>query len=310
VRSVHDPVSCRLCGASGAVPLGPIPDSDYFAGRVLQYPLEGGELFRCESCLSMFRHPVMTPTAYLELYVDGIAEAWSAGEDRQDLAIIRKLLVSEVRLAKILDVGCGAGGFLSSLPERFEKFGLDPSGAATAMARRRGMRILGGTLADLPPSERFDVITMIDIIEHVESPANLLDIAVSHLSPGGLLIVSTGDPGNVFWCKVFRSRFWYSYFPEHISFPSLKYFELWQRDRGLEPPMRVRVRYRRLPFWLMTIHFAAQVAYLVSPGSLDVLGRCVQAIRRAPRPRRRYFAPVSLGVFKDHHVVVMRRPIA
>jgi SAM-dependent methyltransferase len=305
----EQPSNCRFCAATRLARLGDIPDSDYFAGRVLPAALAGGSLWRCLACESMFRHPVLSPSAYLDLYANGPADSWGADSGRKDLAIIRRIIAQQHRAARVLDVGCGDGGFLSTLPPNLQKCGVEPSAAAVSQAKRLGVSVLGQTLGDLPAQAQFDVITVIDVIEHVADPAELLDQALSHLSPGGCLIVSTGDPDNAFWRKVFRARFWYSCFPEHVSFPSLRFFQLWQQSKGLRPPQIVRTRYRQLPFWRKGLSFAAQALYMVSPACLDAAGRCLQRLRAAPRPRRRCFSPGSLGVFTDHQVVTIQRPI-
>jgi SAM-dependent methyltransferase len=298
---------CRLCGAGRIVRLGVIPDSDYFAGKVLAHALEGGSLWRCTSCQSMFRHPVLTPAAYLNLYADGLAEAWSAGDGRQDLQIVRRLIAQHGVSGCVLDVGCGAGGFLATLPASMKKCGLEPSVAAACVATGLGVAILGQTPQDLPAHAQFDVITIIDVIEHVVDPAQMLDQLLPHLAPGGCLIVGTGDPTSTPWHRIFRSRFWYACFPEHISFPSAQYFRIWQQSRGLQPPTIVRTRYRQLPMWRRTLFFAAQVLYALSPASIDWLGRAAQRLQRLPHPRRRLFSPGALGVFTDHQVVMIQR---
>jgi SAM-dependent methyltransferase len=302
------PSVCRLCGADQIVRLGVIPDSDYFAGKVLAHALDGGSLWRCTSCQSMFRHPVLTPAAYLNLYADGVAEAWSAGRGRQDLEIVRRLIAQQSVLGCVLDVGCGSGGFLATLPASLKKCGVEPSVAAACAATGLGVSILGQTPRDLPAHAQFDVITIIDVIEHVVDPAETLDQLLPHLAPGGYLIVGTGDPTNTPWHRVFRSRFWYSCFPEHISFPSPQYFRVWQQSRGLQPPTIVRTRYWQLPMWRKALFFAAQVLYALSPAFIDWLGRRAQELQRMPHPRRRLFSPGSQGVFTDHQVVMIRRP--
>jgi SAM-dependent methyltransferase len=302
------PSVCRLCGAARIARLGVIPDSDYFAGKVLPHALDGGSLWRCTSCQSMFRHPVLTPAAYLNLYADGVAEAWSVGHGRRDLEIVRRLIAQHSVSGRVLDVGCGSGGFLASLPASVKKYGVEPSVAAARAATGLGVAILGQTPQDLPAQAQFDVITIIDVIEHVVDPAQTLDQLLPHLAPGGCLIVGTGDPTNTSWHRVFRSRFWYSCFPEHISFPSPQYFRLWQQSRGLQPPTVVRTRYRPLPMWRIALFFATQVMYALSPACIDWLGRRAQQLQRMPHPRRRLFSPGSLGVFTDHQVVMIQRP--
>jgi len=296
-----------LCGATQIVRLGAIPDSDYFAGKVLADALDGGSLWRCSSCQSMFRHPVLTPAAYLNLYADGIAEAWSAGRGRQDLEIVRCLITRHGMPGSVLDVGCGSGGFLATLPASVKKCGIEPSAAAARVATDLGVSILGQTPRDLPAQAQFDVITIIDVIEHLVDPAQMLDQLLPHLAPAGCLIIGTGDPTNRLWRRVFRSRFWYSCFPEHISFPSLQYFRIWQQSRGLQPPTLIRTRYRRLPLWRRGLFFGAQVLYALSPACIDWLGRRAQELQRVALPRRRLFSPGSLGVFTDHQVVMMQR---
>jgi SAM-dependent methyltransferase len=301
------PAVCRLCGAAQIVRLGVIPDSDYFAGKVLAHPLDGGGLWRCTSCESMFRHPVLTPSAYLSLYAAGVAEAWSVDGGRQDLKIVRRLIAQQSAAACVLDVGCGSGGFLSTLPASMKKCGIEPSVAAAGAAARFGVSILGQTPLDLPAQAQFDVITIIDVIEHVVDPAEMLEQLLPHLAPGGCLIVGTGDPTSEPWHRVFRSRFWYSCFPEHITFPSAQYFRMWQKSKGLQPPAVVRTRYRQLPMWRRALLFTVQVLYALTPACIDWLGRRLQGLRGMPQPRRRLFTPDSLGVFTDHQVVMIQR---
>ena len=304
----EDP-KCRLCNATHPQCLGAIPDSDYFAGRVLSYPINGGHLWRCSNCQSMFRHPVLSKSAYLRLYVDGAADEWSADAGRQDLAMIRRIIAEKNRPGGVLDVGCGSGSFLLTLPADLPKHGVEPSSAASSAAKKQGVSILAPTLGQLPPNATFDVITIIDVVEHLAEPGELLDAALPHLAPGGSLIIATGDASYAPWRRVFRSRFWYSSFPEHITFPSLKYFHNWCGEKQLHLPTAERLKYRRMPHWKAALFLAAQIVYLASPALLNLIGRCFYKLRRAPSPRRRFFSPGAPGVFTDHQVITVQRPL-
>jgi SAM-dependent methyltransferase len=302
----EEPAVCRLCGGGPILNLGVIPDSDYFAGRILPRAIPGGRLWKCTACESMFRHPILAASAYLELYSQGIAQAWSSDGGRRDLQIVRDLIAQQDSCGRVLDVGCGSGGFLLTLPASLQKFGIEPSVAAGSIAAGTGISILGRTLRDLPPRSRFDVVTIIDVIEHVADPEALLDEILPHLAPAGCLIVSTGDPGNALWRRIFRARFWYSCFPEHISFPSTQFFRGWQQSRDLQPAVIVRTRYRKLPAWRTALAFLAQAGYLLSPALIDFAGRTLQWLCRAPHPHRRFFSAGGLGVFTDHQIVLIR----
>jgi SAM-dependent methyltransferase len=301
-----DLITCRLCNATCIRNLGKIADSDYFAGRVLPHPIDGGHLWKCESCQSMFRHPILPNSSYLCLYADGAEDQFGAIRGRQDFVIIRRMIEEKHRPCGVLDVGCGAGDFLMTLPADLARYGVEPSAAASAAARNRGVSILAPTLDDLSAEAIFDVITIIDVIEHVADPGALLDAALAHLAPGGSLIIATGDPDSALWSRIFRARFWYVSFPEHITFPSLKYFGIWREGSGLHPPTTRRLKYRRIPIWRIAWSFASQLAFLASPSLLNRAGRFAEWLRRAPHPRRRFFSPGGLGVFTDHQIVTIR----
>jgi SAM-dependent methyltransferase len=304
----HDAI-CRLCGSTHIQCLGAIPDSDYFAGRVQNHPIEGGHLWLCESCESMFRHPVLLDNEYLRLYTNGVEEKWGGSGERQDLAVIRRIIAEKPRPLGVLDVGCGTGDFLLTLPANIHRYGIEPSLAASYVAIKRGLSILAATLDELPAHRLFDVVTIIDVIEHVAYPGALLEAALPLLAPGGSLIIATGDADNALWRRVFRSRFWYSSFPEHITFPSRKYFQVWGESKGLHAPTAERLKYRRISVLKAAFHLASQVGFLASPPLLSRVGRLIDVLRQAPHPRRRLFSPGAPGVFSDHQVVTIQRPL-
>jgi 2-polyprenyl-3-methyl-5-hydroxy-6-metoxy-1,4-benzoquinol methylase len=298
--------SCRLCGGGPIVWMGVLPPSDAFAGRTLESPLVGGMLWQCGVCKSMFRDPILSPQEYLALYSGPDTGEWGRVEGRVDRemagAVIKALPVGQ----RILDVGCGAGYFLDGLCPGASLYGVEPSARAGEMAAEKGISILGRTLADVPADLHFDVILLIDVIEHVPNPTALLDTALMHLAAGGILLVSTGDPASLAWRKIFKARFWYSGFPEHISFPSKQFFTQWQQQRGLDLEAVYRVRYLRLTLARCLRSLCIQILFWVSPRLYNAVASRKSVRSPCPRPRR-YVTPGAPGVFRDHQVVVMSR---
>jgi SAM-dependent methyltransferase len=99
---------------------------------------------------------------------------------------------------KILDVGCGAGVMTAHLRRYGDVTGTDFSAPAIAAARglAPGVRFLAGTLDALPSHDRFDVVAMFDVLEHIparDRPAFLSDVR-SRLVDRGLVFVSTPFP--------------------------------------------------------------------------------------------------------------------
>jgi SAM-dependent methyltransferase len=249
---------------------------------------------------------VLPAEDYLRLYKDGAANQWRGDEGRRDLQLIRRLIAERPATASVLDIGCGNGDFLAGLPAALAKFGIEPSVAAARQAASRGIVIASGSLTDLEPERRFDVITLIDVIEHVPDPSALLDLAARHLQPGGVIIVSTGDPQSTAW-RWFAARFWYVTYPEHLSFPSRRFFELWQARRasGAGPVRQITTAYQTLSAWTRVLYSLIQVAYYVSPAAFHRIGRVGLSFTRTER-RRRFFAPSAPGVFTDHQVVMLQ----
>jgi len=99
----------------------------------------------------------------------------------------------------ILDVGCGAGLFAEPLARLGgDVLGIDPAPASIGVARRHaedtGARLAYrvGTVEELAAeAARFDVVTAMEVVEHVADPARFVAGAASLLKPGGLFLAST-----------------------------------------------------------------------------------------------------------------------
>lgn len=112
-----------------------------------------------------------------------------------------RLLIQDVvprNRLRILDVGCGAGVMTAFLRRYGQVTGTDFSSAAIDAARRlvSGVDFRAGTLDELPGGERYDLITLFDVLEHVPAPARpeFLGQLRSRLTEQGLIFISTPFP--------------------------------------------------------------------------------------------------------------------
>ena len=103
------------------------------------------------------------------------------------------------RPPRVLDIGCGAGLLAESLAqEGCRVTAIDAAGEAVAAARRHAAE--GGLSIDYrvaeaeelaEAGERFDVVTALEVIEHVGDQQGFMDTVARLLAPGGLAFVST-----------------------------------------------------------------------------------------------------------------------
>jgi SAM-dependent methyltransferase len=94
-------------------------------------------------------------------------------------------------VTRLLDVGCGTGAILEAFSGRYQAFGTDTAPQAIEFCKARGLtRLHLGTLDAYPTSESFDLITMLDVVEHVEDDRALLRAAHGLLGNSGHILIA------------------------------------------------------------------------------------------------------------------------
>ncbi|HEY1406684.1 MAG TPA: class I SAM-dependent methyltransferase [Spirochaetota bacterium] len=131
-----------------------------------------------------------------------------------------------VKSGNFLDVGCSFGGFLSRASRYFTPYGIELSEYSSDYARTKfGLNVFTGTLLDSPyQSGMFSVISMIEIIEHLDDPLAALIHCRKLLQDKGLLVIQTADMDG--WQAVNAGKSYHYYLPGHLSYfteKSLRY---------------------------------------------------------------------------------------
>jgi 2-polyprenyl-3-methyl-5-hydroxy-6-metoxy-1,4-benzoquinol methylase len=108
--------------------------------------------------------------------------------------------LSDDNVVRWLDFGCGAGGFLKFLRARgslggrpLELTGHDVGSYAELLQSKDGFRILDFEQISRDPDATYDIISMVEVIEHLPAPLAPMQLVARLLKPGGLLLLTTGN---------------------------------------------------------------------------------------------------------------------
>ncbi|MEZ4618611.1 MAG: class I SAM-dependent methyltransferase [Caldilineaceae bacterium] len=119
--------------------------------------------------------------------------AWFAGRTRA----ILKYLDAEVGSTRpgqerlVLDIGGGAGNMAHHLAHFGRVIGIDPNGRPLAVAAQRGLEVAKGLGDRLPfPDNSFDLIALLDTVEHIPDDLAVFAECRRVLKPGGKLMIT------------------------------------------------------------------------------------------------------------------------
>jgi SAM-dependent methyltransferase len=132
---------------------------------------------------------------------------------RLDARTFRRALrhVDTRRGLAILDVGGGTGdiaaGLVRAAGQGTSATVVDIDPESIEVARSRGLAGFAGRFEDFETDERFDLILMLNLIEHVADPVGMLRRAGELLSSGGVVWVQTPNFRSLD-ARLFRRRNW------------------------------------------------------------------------------------------------------
>jgi len=261
----------------------------------VQRPLfryRGFRYWRCPTCGLVSTYPVPDNAAIEEHY----AAKFTAGNyalrrrfeeeyqtvDRQYLSLLQRQV--HVSRPSVLDVGCFTGAFLQLLAQTgWDVYGLELQTEAVEVARRRlpGRIFQADLHGDRFPQRKFDVVSLLGVIEHVTEPVRMLSRCADLLGDDGTLILQTPDAGSLMAHAM--GRYWPPYAPvEHIHLFSRRALREAAAQAGLRVVRIVR-HWKRLPVayvFEMLQTFGPEFHRLVKPAFRLMPG----VIRRANLP--------------------------
>jgi SAM-dependent methyltransferase len=218
---VTDP-GCRICsgplelrhpGRAGELTPEALAPTNHRLG-------EHRDLWACSECGTVQQAALPEGDALHALYRGMADDAYLSEEAgrRETARRLLDLIGRHVPAGALLDVGCGHGLLLDEARRRgFEVTGLELSHGAAAYARD----VLGLDVREEPlerfvesqPHGSFQLIVLVDVLEHLEDPLAALDACERLLAPGGALCLVTPDPSSP-TARV-AGRRWWAFVPAH-----------------------------------------------------------------------------------------------
>ncbi len=145
---------------------------------------------------------------------------------------LRKLRLKDAPSA-FLDIGCSSGDFLRAMIALgHEVHGIEPSIVLSEIARKKhNLNVVNGTFGDAELSrEKFDVVSLWDVLEHLNSPKGTLNKVTEVLNPEGYLILNL-PMVDTFPAKI-MGKFWPFYLDVHLYYFTLKTIQKIAKDAG------------------------------------------------------------------------------
>lgn len=224
-----DVSACVLCGGVGA-----------------RWIEKGGFRHdRCACCDSVYVAPEQIPEDLSELYG---ADYFEGGEDVGYPTYLRDAPLSERnfdrRLAwiearqpkgRLLEVGCAYGLFLARARERgWDVAGIDiAEDCAREADAKFGLSVTAGAYLEADLGNGYDVIVMLDVIEHMPDPVACVKRSAELLAPGGWLVMETGNIASP-WARLLGRRWHFIDPPQHLVYFTRPSMASMLRDQGFD----------------------------------------------------------------------------
>lgn len=184
------------------------PACSQATAQYLLYSKNGCDILRCDECgLGRARASSFDPGAYYtgDYFSGGHADGYA--DYRGAEPVLRREFANTVDFIRkyrgsgqLLDVGCAYGFFLQEARRYFDVAGIEIAEDAAAYCRQGSLRVFTGVAdeANLEQVGMMDVIVLLDVIEHLPSPQETLALCARYLTPGGFIVITTGDFASLF----------------------------------------------------------------------------------------------------------------
>jgi len=234
-----------------------------------------GTVLKCRSCGLVYKSSHENSDELMQGYTKVDDPLYL--EEKENRSINGFICIQKIKKYKnegrLLDVGCSTGFFLNAARLSFEPTGVELSIWAVQYAREKlRLDVRQGSLEmNRFPDSFFDVVTSIDVIEHVPNPKEHLKELVRILKPEGLLYIVTPDIGSL--SAFLLGRNWWGLRPAHLIYFSKKTMRKICTQVGLEiKEMNSYGRIFTYGYWISRLKNYPKIFYGLVPFFVNIFG--------------------------------------
>jgi 2-polyprenyl-3-methyl-5-hydroxy-6-metoxy-1,4-benzoquinol methylase len=167
-----------------------------------------GELNKCKNCGFIQCSDLDKVTGFYENLEDQGYE-----DSRKERKLQEKRLISYLSKykskGKLLDIGAGSGIMVeAALEAGYDAIGIEPSKWLQQQAEKRNLPVLQGLFPHPEAPGPYDIITFVDVIEHVTNPGELLAHICKSINNDGILVLVTPDVHSIA-ARILKFRWWH-----------------------------------------------------------------------------------------------------
>ncbi len=206
-----------------------------------------GEIHKCDDC-GFLQCPYMDDVlSFYEGMDDDGYENTRAERALQSRRLIRTI-TRHKKSGRLLDVGAGSGILVEEAQKAgFKPEGVEPSSALQARAVSMGLPVHGGVLPHKATPGSYDVVTVVDVIEHVDDPVGLMRNVADTMSDDGICLVVTPDVKSIA-ARLMGMKWW------HFRIAHIGYFDQRTLNRCLAEAGLEVIEMRR-PSWYFPVSY-------------------------------------------------------
>lgn len=224
-KDFENVISCNLCSSKDHKP---------FLQNITTWEHPGRfNLVKCQNCDLVFLNPRPRPNQIAQYYLperywggediskpswESITEKWRKERDKRYGRLYQEILRRFPKPARILDIGCGTGGFLTAFKEReWQVLGTEVSPWAAFFSKKTyGFPVrIGDFLKVNLSGKKFEVAVFNNVLEHLFWPRETLMKISKILVGNGLLVVTVPNIKSLGF-KLFEKEWYPIQPPRHL----------------------------------------------------------------------------------------------